>query len=67
VTLTNNTDVLYAEESTQIGNVIALTASLSDTLSARVSLDVRHDTNPPLGFEDTDTTTKVAIVYGFGK
>ena len=67
VTLTNNTNVLYAEESTQLGNVIALTASLSEALSARVSFDVRHDTNPPLGFEDTDTATKVAIVYGFGK
>jgi putative salt-induced outer membrane protein len=67
VTLTNDTDVLYAEESTQLGNVIALTAKLSDALSARVSFDVRHDTNPPLGFEDTDTATKVAIVYGFGK
>lgn len=65
VTFTNVTDVLYAQESTQIGNSAAITASLTDSLSARVSFDVRHDTNPPLGFEDTDTATKVAVVYGF--
>lgn len=66
VTFTNDTDVLAAEVSTQISNVTALTAKLSDALSARVSFDVRHDTEPPIGFEDTDTATKVAIVYGFG-
>lgn len=65
VTFTNVTDVLYAQESTQIGNTAAITASLTDSLSARVSFDVRHDTNPPLGFEDTDTATKIAVVYGF--
>lgn len=67
VKLTNNTDVLYGEESTQLANVLALTADLTGALSARISFDVRHDTNPPLGFEDTDTATKVALVYGFGK
>lgn len=65
VTFTNVTDVLYAQESTQLGNSTALTANLTGSLSARVSFDVRHDTNPPLGFEDTDTATKIAVVYGF--
>ncbi len=67
VSLTNNTDVLYAEESTQLANSIGVTAALTGALSARVSFDVRYDTNPPLGFEDTDTATKIALVYGFGK
>lgn len=66
VKLTNNTNVIYAQESTQIGNIIALTASLTDTLSARFSFDVRHDTNPPAGFEATDTATRASIVYTFG-
>lgn len=65
VTFTNVTDVLYAQESTQLGNTVALTASLTDSLSARVSFDVRHDTNPPQGFKATDTATKIAVVYGF--
>lgn len=66
VTLSNTTSVLYATESTQIGNTIALTAALTDTFSARFSFDVRHDTNPPAGFESTDTVTRASLVYSFG-
>ena len=66
VSISNNTDLLYAQESTQIGNVLALTASLTNTLSARFSFDVRHDTNPPPGFEATDTATRIALVYSIG-
>ena len=67
VSLSNNTDIIYASESTQIGNIIALTAALTDTFSARFSFDVRHDTNPPPGFEATDTVTRASIVYSFGQ
>lgn len=66
VKLSNDTSVLYAEESTQITNSLAMTAALTGALSARVSFDVRHDTNPPFGFEDTDTATRVSLVYAFG-
>ena len=65
VKLTNNTDLLYGDDSTQLGNSLALTSALGGGLSARVSFDVRHDTDPPAGFEDTDTATKVSLVYGF--
>lgn len=67
VGFSNNTDVLYASESTQFTNVAALTAALTNTLSARFSVEVRHDTNPPEGFEATDTVTRASIVYTFGK
>lgn len=66
VSFSNDTDVLYAEETTQLVNVAALTAKLTEALSARVSFDVRHDTNPPEGFEDTDTATRIALVYAIG-
>lgn len=65
VKLTNNTNALYAETSTQLNNSLALTAKLSDALSARISFDVRHDTEPPEGFEATDTATRFSLVYGF--
>ena len=42
---------------------IALDAGLMGNLSARVSFDVRHDTDPLPGFEATDTTTKFSLVY----
>lgn len=65
VSFNNDTNILYAETSTQIGNVTGLTATLTNALSARVSFEVRHDTNPPEGFEDTDTISRVSLVYAF--
>ena len=67
VSLSNDTSVLYAETSTQIGNITGLTATLTNTLSARVSFEVRHDTDPPTGFEQTDTISRISLVYAFGK
>ncbi|MEL7032106.1 MAG: DUF481 domain-containing protein [Pseudomonadota bacterium] len=67
VAFTNDTTALYAETSTQLGNIAAITATLTDTLSARVSFEVRHDTDPVDGFEATDTISRVSLVYGFGK
>ncbi len=67
VGLTNDSKALWADISTQFSNVTALTAQLNGSLSARMSFEVRHDTNPPLGFEDTDTVSRVSLVYGFGK
>lgn len=67
VAFTNDTSVVYADTSTQIGNISALTATLTNALSARISFEVRHDTDPVDGFEDTDTISRVSLVYGFGK
>ena len=66
VTLTNDTSALYADVSTQFQNTIALNAKLWNDLSARLSYDVRHDTDPPLGVEQTDTATRFSLVYAFG-
>ena len=66
VTLSDMTDIIYAEESTQISNGLALTAQINGSLSARFGFDTRYDTNPPLGFESTDTATKIGVVYKFG-
>ena len=65
VSFSNMTDVLFAEESTQLTNSAAITASLTSRLSARLSFDVRHDTDPPEDFEATDTATRASIVYAF--
>lgn len=63
VSLSNTSEIVYADTSTQLSNVIALTANLWGNLNARVSLDVRHDTDPLPGFEATDTATKFSLVY----
>lgn len=67
VKLTNDTSVLYAKTSTQLTNSLAVTAALTGALSARFSFDVRHDTDPPFGFDKTDTATRASLVYAFGK
>ena len=67
VRLSNDTTVTYAETSTQLANTLAVTADLTGALAARFSVDVRHDTDPPIGFESTDTATRVSLVYAFGK
>lgn len=66
VSLSNNTEIVYSQTSTQISNVIALTANLWGNLSARISLDIRHDTDPLPDFEATDTATKFSLVYKIG-
>lgn len=66
VALTNDTDIIYSNTSTQITNSLALTFELLGDLSARISYDVRHDTDPPAGFESTDTATKFSLVYKIG-
>ena len=63
VKFTDVTEVVTSDTSTQISNSAALSASIMGNLSARVSLDVRHDTNPLMGFEPTDTATKFSLVY----
>ncbi|MEO1554224.1 MAG: DUF481 domain-containing protein [Pseudomonadota bacterium] len=67
VAFTNDTNVLYADVSTQISNISAVTATLTNTLSARISFEARHETDPVDGFEDTDTISRISLVYGFGK
>lgn len=62
----NDSNLIYADTSTQIGNKTTLTALLTKSLSARFSFEVRHDTDPQSTFEPTDTATRMSIVYAFG-
>ena len=65
VVFTNDTDVVWSDTSTQTVNTAAVTAQLTERISGRVSFQVRHETDPPLGFVSTDTATRVSVVYGF--
>ena len=65
VNFTNDTTVTWTDTSTQTINIAALNAKLTEALSARVSFEVRNDTSPPDGFVNTDTATRVSVVYGF--
>lgn len=43
----------------------ALNAKLSDKLTARLSYQVDHETNPPAGLEKTDTLSRATLIFGF--
>jgi putative salt-induced outer membrane protein len=55
---------LQSGNSTVIGTT-ALTTKLYGDLAARASFEVRHESEPPPGRENTDTTSRVTLVYGF--
>jgi putative salt-induced outer membrane protein len=50
----------------QLDNTTALTLKIVDDFSARLSYEVRHDTDPGDDANKTDTTAKASLVYGFG-
>ena len=49
-----------------LGNITALTLTIVDDFAARLSYEVRHDTNPGDDANKTNTTAKATLVYGFG-
>jgi putative salt-induced outer membrane protein len=50
----------------QVDNMTALTLKIVDDFSARLSYEVRHDTDPGDDADKTDTTAKATLVYDFG-
>ncbi|HEY5808348.1 MAG TPA: DUF481 domain-containing protein [Povalibacter sp.] len=50
-------------ENTFYQNDLSLEVRMTGTLALGVGYSVRHNTDPPLGFEKTDTLTTVNLVY----
>ena len=48
-----------------IDSTTALNTQITEQLSGRVSYQIRSNTEAPAGREETDTTTKASLVYGF--
>jgi putative salt-induced outer membrane protein len=67
VSFSNTTDVTASADTNTYLNSAALTADLLGSVQARFSFDVLHDTSAPIGTEKTDTTTRAALVYTFGR
>jgi putative salt-induced outer membrane protein len=61
---TNDT-AFFLESAASINNTTALTTKVFGALSARLSLNLAWEEEPPLGLEDLDTTTRVTLVYDF--
>ena len=60
----NAATFLESGNSTYIGSA-GLTTKLHSAVSARASVDVRHDQNPPNDRQKTDTTSRVTLVFDF--
>lgn len=65
LTLTEAVNLLWQSSSSSLSSMTAIEAKLGGALSARLSYQVRHETNPPAGLEKTDTLSRVTLVYGF--
>lgn len=52
-------------DNTFVQNDIALQVKMTDVLALAVGYSVRHNTDPPEGFEKTDTLTTINLVYEF--
>lgn len=50
-------------DNTFVQNDIALQVKMTDLLALAVGYSVRHNTDPPVGFEKTDTLTTINLVY----
>jgi putative salt-induced outer membrane protein len=50
-------------DNTYLQNDIALQVKMTDVLALAVGYTVKHNTDPPVGFEKTDTLTTVNLVY----
>jgi putative salt-induced outer membrane protein len=52
-----------ASENTFLKNEIGVTVKMTDRMALAVAFNVRHNTDPPAGFKQTDTLTTVNLVY----
>ena len=65
VSLTNDTDVLFSEENTVVTNDLGVNFKVTNRLATRVAYRVEWDSDPLPGFDDTDSSFGVSLVYGF--
>lgn len=65
VSVTNDIDVLWSELNTTVTNDFGVNVAMTDSLALRTSLLTEYNTDPLPGFEDTDNTLGVSVVYNF--
>lgn len=63
--LTENATVFYDSFNTSFQSITALTAKLTGAFSARASFQFNSESNPPLDRRNTDTITRLTLVYAF--
>ncbi len=61
---TNDT-AFFVDGAASINNTTALTTKIFGALSARLSLNLAWEEEPPLGLDKLDTTSRMTLVYDF--
>ena len=64
-TLTNETVVSGDSGQFRAEDTLSLTATVISALAARLSFNIRYNSNPPAGAKKTDTLSKAQLVYAF--
>ncbi len=57
--------VIVDSNNTSINLVTGLNAKISDSVTTRFSYAIEYDSNPPEGAEQTDTLSRVTLIYDF--
>lgn len=65
LTLTEDAAAFLQSGNSTLTSTTGLTAGLGGGLSASLSYTIEHDTAPPLGAVQTDTLSRVTLVYDF--
>jgi putative salt-induced outer membrane protein len=65
LTFTENATIFYDSFNTSVQSITALTAKLGGALSARASFQYNNESNPPAGRKNSDTTSRVTLVYSY--
>jgi len=58
-------NVTWTSPTTTLQSVTSLSTQLWGDLSTGLSFEYRYETDPPLGRENSDTTARASLIYGF--
>lgn len=64
-TLGHKARTLWTQETTTATSEVAVTTEINSHFAMRFSYDVKYETEPPDGVENTDTTTKASLLFSF--
>lgn len=65
LSLNEAASVLMQSDKSTLTALTSVDAKINGSLSARLSYQLRHETNPPAGLKNTDTLSRMTLVYGF--
>lgn len=65
LSLNEAASILTQPDKSTLTALTSVDAKINGSLSARLSYQVRHETNPPAGLKNTDTLSRMTLVYGF--